>query len=580
MRISSPLRRLLAAGLVLVGAGSLTACSLADAANAAPQPKKGGMLFVNMGSGIDSLDPQGTYNASDMNVLRLTTRTLTTYTATPGSSTGDIQPDLATDTGRPSENNTVWSFTLKPGVKWEGGEPVICSQIKYGIERNFSSVLEAPVPYPKEYLAPNAKKYEGPYVGDNNGGKGLESIQCPDEHNIVFHLNEPRGDFNYTLAMATFAPVLPEKDTHLDYAKHPYSNGPYKLSGDLTDKGVTLVRNPFWTEQNDQVRKAYPDKVVIDFRPDTNGAVTNQVIDDQGDARNTVMLDANVKENFLQQVVNDSDLVQRTITGPAGGVRWLAINTRVVPNIACRQALIYAFDKRKYRSAGGGSIIGSYATTMIPPGLRGHRNFDLFDTLSNPEGQPDKAAGIIKAQAAAKTACPGVYKVAFPDKYKRQITTMVDAYALAGIQIQLVSLPPKGYYDTGIGDWTSNDYAMVLAGWIPDWPSGSAVLPPLFDGASISPINPATGHTSGNVNFSLLNDPTINTQLQAASMEADPDRQNTLWGDLDQQIQAKAVSIPLLYENAIRLTGSNVLGGFISPAYGMPDLCALGLAQP
>jgi peptide/nickel transport system substrate-binding protein len=572
---------LFATGLVLVGVSSaLAACSLADAANNAPQPKKGGTLFVNMGSGIDSLDPQTTYNASDMNVLRLTTRTLTTYTATPGSSTGDILPDLATDIGRPSDNNTTWSFTLKPGVKWEGGEPVLCSQIKYGIERNFSSILEAPVPYPKDYLAPNPKAYEGPYVGDNNAGKGLESIQCPDEHNIVFHLKQPRGDFNYTLAMSSFAPVLPEKDTKLNYSKHPYSNGPYKLSGDLTDKGVTLVRNPFWTESLDQVRKAYPEKIVIDFRPDDNGVVTNQVIDDQGDARNTVMLDANVKENFLQQVVNDSDLVKRTITGPAGAVRWLGINTRVVPNIACRQALIYAFDKRKYRSAAGGSIIGQYATTMIPPGFNGHRNFDLFDTLSNPEGQPEKSAAIIKAQAANKTPCPGVYKVAFPEKYKRQMTTMVDAYALAGIQIQLVPLPPIGYYDTGIGDWTSNDYAMVLAGWIPDWANGSAILPPLFAGSSITPVNPATGHTSGNVNFSLLNDNGINSQLVAAETESDVTRQNTLWGDLDQQIQAKAITIPLLYENSIRLTGSNVLGGFISPAFGMPDLCALGLAQP
>jgi peptide/nickel transport system substrate-binding protein len=581
MRIKSPLGRLLAAGLALVGAStSLAACSLADAANTAPQPKRGGTLFVNMGSGIDKLDPQRTYNASDMNVLRLTTRTLTTYTATPGSSTGDILPDLATDTGRPSDNNTVWSFTIKPGVKWEGGEPVICSQIKYGIERNFSSILEAPVPYPMDYLAQNAKPYEGPYVGDNNGGKGLESVQCLDEHNIVFHLSKPRGDFNYTVAMATFAPVLPEKDTHLDYAKHPYANGPYKLQGDLTDKGVTLVRNGFWTEQNDQVRKAYPDKIVIDFRPDENGVVTNQVIDDQGDARSTVMLDANVKENFLQQVVNDSDLVKRIVTGPSGAVRWLGINTQVVTNPACRQALIYAFDKRKYRSAAGGSIIGAYATTMIPPGLRGHRNFDLFDTLSNPEGQPEKAAALIKAQAAAKTPCPTVYQVAFPEKYKRQMTTMVDAYALAGIQIQLVTLPPRGYYSTGIGDWTNNHYAMVLAGWIPDWANGSAVLPPLFAGSSISPINPATGHTSGNTNYEMLNDNTINTALQTAETEANPDRQSQLWGDLDQQIQSKAVTVPLLYENAIRLTGSNVLGGFISPAFGEPDLCALGLAQP
>src|SRR4029077_3274356 len=106
------------------------------------------------------------------------------------------------------KNTPAGTPPTRGGGRGGGGEPVICSQIKYGIERNFSSILEAPVPYPADYLAPNAKPYEGPYVGDNNGGKGLESVQCPDEHNIVFHLSKPRGDFNYTLALSSFAPVM------------------------------------------------------------------------------------------------------------------------------------------------------------------------------------------------------------------------------------------------------------------------------------------------------------------------------------------------------------------------------------
>jgi peptide/nickel transport system substrate-binding protein len=583
MRISSPagFRRLIAAGVALVSLTAVSACSLADASNTPPEPKKGGTLFVNLQGGIDQLDPQRTYNATDMNVLRLTTRTLTTYRTTPGHES-EIVPDLATDTGRPSDNNTTWKFTLKPGVKWEGGEPVVCSQVKYGIERNWASILKAPVPYPSTYLVDNATPYQGPWVGDNNGGKGLESIQCTDEHTVVFHLQRPVGDFGYTLALSTFAPVLPEKDTHLDYGKHPYSNGPYKVVGDMTQDGLTLVRNGFWTDQNDQVRKAYPDKVVFDFKTDDAGVITNQLIEDQGDARNTVMADGNVASNFLQQVVNDSDLVSHAITGPTGAIRYFAINTKVVPNIACRQALIYAFDRRKFRTVGGGSVSGDYATTMIPPDVLGHKNFDLFDSLANPEGDPDKAISIMADQAAAKKACPSTVKVAFPDTplRRRQAATVVEAYQLAGIQVVLVPLPPGPYYETGIGDWTSNDYALMLAGWVPDWASGSAVLPSLFDGRHIAPKDPVTGKASGNTDFSLFNDATVNNKIDVALAEADPSRQATLWGDLDEQIQQQAVTIPVIYEKAIRLTGSNVGGGYISPAFGMPDLVSLGLLQP
>jgi len=529
---------------------------------------------------LDDLDPQRTYSAIEMNVLRLTTRTLTTYRATPGDTASEIVPDLATDTGRPSENNTVWKFTLKPGVKWENGEPVVCSQVKYGIERRFSSLMDEGAPYAQDYLADNPTPYEGPFVGSNNNGKGLESITCTDERNIEFHLKRAVGDFGYTVALSTFAPVLPDKDTKTDYAKHPYSNGPYKLEGDLTKDGLTLVRNKFWTEANDQVRKAYPDKIVFNFRQDDSGVITNEMIEDQGDARNTVMLDANVAPNFLQQVVNDTDLLGRAITGSTGAIRMMAINTKVVPNIVCRQALIYAMNKRKWRAVNGGSVTGDYATTIIPKGMKAHKDFDLFDTLSNPEGNPAKSIELMNQQKAAGKPCDTTIKAAYPDTplRRRLMNTVVEAYQLAGIRVVPVPLPSSTYYGTGVGDPT-NPYALILAGWVPDWANGSAILPPLFAGSVIPKLNPVTGKAAGNVNWPLLDQAKINDQMNVALGETSLDRQYALWGELDQTIQEQAVDVPLLYEKAIRLTGSNVLGGFIHPAFGMPDLCSLGLAQ-
>jgi peptide/nickel transport system substrate-binding protein len=120
---------------------------------------------------------------------------------------------------------------------------------------------------------------------------------------------------------------------------------------------------------------------------------------------------------------------------------------------------------------------------------------------------------------------------------------------------------------------------MMLGGWVPDWANGSSILPPLFAGSVIPALNPVTHKAAGNVNWPLLDDAKINAQMDVALAETQPDRQFALWGDLDEQIQQQAVTVPLLYEKAIRLTGSNVLGGFIHPAFGLPDLSALGLAQ-
>jgi len=577
------LRRLIASGLALAGLAAAGGCDLAGASSAPPEPKKGGTLYVNIQSGIDILDPQRTYSAVEMNVLRLTTRTLTTYRSVSGPSASEVVPDLATDTGRPSDENTVWKFTLKPNLKWQGGEPVTCSQVKYGIERRFATDLlgDDGAPYPMTYLKPNVEPYEGPFSGNDNNGLGLESIQCTDEKNIVFHLAHSVGDFGYTLALSTFAPVLPDKDTKLEYAEIPYANGPYKIES-RDDEKMVLVRNNFWVESTDQVRKAYPDKIVLDYRQDNGGVLTNEMIEDQGEARNTIMLDGNVSPNFLQQVVNDTDLMSRAIAGPTSAVRFMAINTRMVPNIACRQALIYAFNKRKWRAVNGGSVTGDYATTMIPPGMKAHKKFDVYESNTHVEGNAEKSIELMEQQAKAGKPCDSKIRVAYRDRplFRRLMNTVVEAYQVAGIQVEAVALEASTYYGReGIGD-ILNKYHMMLVGWIPDWASGSAVLPPLFESSSIAKPDPVTGHTSGNVNWPLLNDPKIDQQIAVAHAETDPERQFALWGDLDQQIQELAVTIPILYEKAITLSGSNVLGGFIHPAFAMPDLCALGLAQP
>ena len=49
------------------------------------------------------------------NFYRLIYRTLTTQGAAPGKGGTTIRPDLATDTGTPSDGGKTWTFTLKKG---------------------------------------------------------------------------------------------------------------------------------------------------------------------------------------------------------------------------------------------------------------------------------------------------------------------------------------------------------------------------------------------------------------------------------------------------------------------------------
>jgi peptide/nickel transport system substrate-binding protein len=568
------LRTVLAVAFAVALAASTAACGTAEAVND-PAPKKGGTLRVILGGQPNHLDPQQVYVNTEANLSRLFTRTLTTFKSAPGQAASEIVGDLATDTGRPGPGNRTWDFTLKKSVRWEDGSPATCAQVKYGIERSFSQLFTDGAPYPRTYLDAT-EGYQGPFVGGNNGGKGLPSIECIDTENIRFHLKQAVGDFGYTVSLPTFAPVPPEHDTKEEYDKRPFTNGAYRIE-ESTAQQLVLVRNKFWDPATDQVRKAYPDRIVVTWNPDT-ASVTNQLIESAGDWADTISIEKDVAAPFVQQVINDTQLSERTVRGPTGAIRYFAINTRTIPSELCRQALVYAFNKRKYRSALGGAAFGDFATTMIGPSLKAHKDFDLYNSRTNVEGDVGRANALIKQAADAKQPCPTKIKVAYPDTKDaiRVITTIIEAYQRIGIEVVRAPHPQKGYFASYIGNPDSG-LDLMYAGWIPDWANGSSVIPPLFDGRGLVV---AAKNKSGSTNFSNLDSKEINNLVDAALAEPSLERQYVLWGQLDEKIQSMAVTIPVLYPKVLKMAGTNVRGGFIHPQFGQPDLSALGLADP
>lgn len=528
-------------------------------------PRRGGTLYVLMEqAAFEHLDPQRNYVLSAMNVGRLIYRTLTSYRAAPGPAGSELVADLATDLGRPRQDNRLWEFTLKTGVKWEDGKEVTCGDVKHGVERSFSSLLAGGPSWPRALLA-GGGTYQGPYVGGNNGGRGLESVKCVDQRTIQFLLEHPVGDFNYVLAMPTWSPVRPDLDTKAQYDLSPKATGPYRISKayDAATKEMVLERNPHWDRQTDRVRGAYPDRMVFRFGL-SPAQVTADLIRGQGDYRYAVQLDSRVPPEFIQQVVNDPALSRRTVDGPNGVVRYLAVNTRTVPDTRCRQALHYALDKEKFRAVMGGALLGDYASTMLPPGMRAHADFDLYDTHTSPAGSPQKALALWE-QA---DDCPKKLTLDHRDDplTRRVAQTVVESFQRIGVKV--TANPIAGSYYSVLSN-PANQHDLVLAGWSPDWLNGSGTIPPLFHGR--------TTHTMTNWNFSLLDDRQINKSIEQAMGERNPQRQYQLWGDLDKRIAQLAATIPIMYDRQLQMIGTHVRGGFLHPHFGRVDISALGV---
>ncbi|MGH3735289.1 MAG: ABC transporter substrate-binding protein [Micromonosporaceae bacterium] len=562
------LRRLLA-GIVVVG---LAAAGCTDNpelhAETAKPPAPGGTLYVLVeGEDFPHIDPQRTYYVPASNVTRLFARTLTTYRPEPGAAGSELVPDLATDLGRPTEGNSVWQFTLKPGVKWEDGSPVTCRDVKHGVERSFAAEIDGGASiYPRTYLT-GGKDYRGPYVGGNNNGDGLDSVRCLDERTVEFHLTRAVGDFGYVAALPVFAPVRAAEDTRGGYDRKPFANGPYRVTSYAPDESkrmrLVLERNRHWDPRTDPARKQYPDRIEVRFGLNAD-RMTYDMISDRDEYKYAVALDTKVPPRFVQQVINDSVLSGRTVTGTTSGVRYLAINTRTVKDLACRQALVHGFNKRAVRTALGGSPYGDYASTMLPPTMQAHLDFDVYGSNANPGGDRGKALKLMEGKD-----CPTKLTLDFMNTplYAQVADVITDSYQRIGIEVRKHPIPKDEFFDTV--RFPGKQHDLVLAGWVPDFPNGSGTIPALFDGRAIV--------DGANVNYSLVNDRELNQLIDAANAEADLTRQYQLWGALDRKIAEKAVAVPIVYDRSLQMLGSGVRGGFLHPAFLGVDLCTVGV---
>lgn len=295
--------------------------------------------------------------------------------------------------------------------------------------------------------------------------------------------------------------------------------------------------------------------------------LTYDMIAGKGVHRYAVALDTKVSPRFVQQVINDPGLAARTVTGTTSGVRYLAINTRTVPDLVCRQALVYGFNKRAFRTALGGSPYGDYAATILPPTMKAHRAFDVYGTNARPEGDLARARML-----TGGADCPDTLTLDYMDTpvYSQASDTIVDSYQRLGIRVVKNPVPKDRFLD--VVTVPSKQHDLVLNGWVPDFPNGSGTIPTLFDGRSIRE------GVAGNQNFSLVDDEELNRLIDQANAESDLRRQYRLWGALDRKIQEKALVIPIVYDRSLQMLGSRVRGAFLHPAFLGVDLCTIGVA--
>ena len=550
-------RLTITAAVAAAAALVLTGCSGGGASDdASSGTNKGGTLNILTTATSFHLDP-ATSQGLGITSLGLVLRRLTAWDVEPGK-TAKVVPDLATNTGDSSDGGKTWTYHLKKGLTFQDGSAITTKDIKWGIERSFAPTLPGGLSYHKSLLV-GGDTYRGPFDGTT-----LDSIETPDDSTIVFKLTAAYGDWPWIVSMPAFSPVPEGDGTDTGaYDAKPVASGPYQVQANQQGSQITLVRNKEWSAKTDSVRTAGPSKVVFKESQDPS-TVTQTLIADNGDAKNSfgaTFLGA----AELNQVRANPSAQDRLATSKAGPLQYLAINTQrgALKDLQVRKALQYAVDRKSYRIASGGALAGSYASTLITPGIAGRKSYDLY--------QPGATGDVAKAKQLLEKA--GATDLKLTLATQNDPANLAEAQAIqaglkrAGIAVTLKPLDIDSFY-TATTDGT--DFDLALFSWQPDFPSANANIQPLFASSEIG---------GGRYNVSKYSNPEVDALIAEATGTIDQQDARKLWAEADRKIMADAPIVPLTYAKQSFLAGSNVQDFRIADFPAYPNYLKVSLAQ-
>ncbi|XOK59853.1 ABC transporter substrate-binding protein [Paenibacillus elgii] len=264
---------------------------------------------------------------------------------------GKFQPDLAVSWE--NVNPTTWRFKLRPGVKFQNGDPFTAADVKFSLER----------------VAQDAKLVE------NGNYKQIKEVKVVDDLtvDVITHEAEPVLLSRLSRLGSSMLPskYIQEKGWD-EFLKKPVGTGPYKFSEWIRDDRVILVKNDDYYGE-----KGKWDKLVFRSIPEEATRVSELLTDG-------VDIAVQIPPTDMKRINNVNST--QTISGPTTRVMLLSLRTTSGPTAdpRVREAIDLAINKKAIiDSLFEGD--GKETLTPIIPGIFGAKP-DLFGKSNyNPE---------------------------------------------------------------------------------------------------------------------------------------------------------------------------------------------------
>ena len=488
-----------------------------------------GTLRLLASTGAGSIDPQINYTGQYWQLFTVVYDGLVAFRRVPGPTGLELVADLADAVPQPTEDGRLYSFHMRPGLRFSDGAPVRASDAAASFRRMFRIV------------GPTAGSFYAGIVG------GAECLRAPadcvlpgvaaDDEAGTLTIRLTRRDPDFLLKLALpHASVLPATAPGRDAGTHPIpGTGPYVIAQYDPAIGVRLERNPLFRAWNpDAQPPGNPDVIEYRFGLEDEAEVT-QVENDQADW----MFETPPLDRLGELGAEYADQVH---TNPALAIWFLPMNLHERPfdDARVRRAVNMAIDRDAAVKLFGGPRLAVPSCQILPPGMPGYAPYCPF------------AHDLAAAQAlvrASGTAGMAVTLVIDTSAVQRSIGTYVlDVLRQLGFDAKLRVL--SGNLQFTYIQNTANHVQISLTPWYADYPGATDFLPMLFGCASYHP------GTDGSINFAGLCDPALDARMQAVADRGNPGG----WAAIDREVTDRAAFAVLFNPRYIDVTSRRVEG--------------------
>lgn len=449
----------------------------------------------------------------------------------------EIQLDLAESVDI-SEDGSVYTFVLRDDIFFHTGRRVTAEDVVYSIKRAASRELQSTV----------ALAYLGDILGAREYFFGIaddiEGVELVDERTIRFTLDAPKPFFLAKLTYPTAFVVDQQQieSNARNWTRNPNGTGPYELKEWRLGERIVLQANPRYHLGEPPLKE-----VLYTL---SGGSSLTRFENDELDV-------SFISVNDIDRARDpSSDLNPLYTVWPQFTISYFAFNTEIPPfdDVNVRRALGLSIDRTKISEITFSNMLAP-ATGILAPGLPGYTEGDKtypFDPdaarealaaskytveegrLIDPDGNPVTIV-ITEVGGGAEAR---IDTQAFLEQWRTEL----------GLQVEIRQTD----FATFLAEQDAKQLQMFNAGWIMDYPDPEDILDLKF-------------HSASELNDMGYENPEVDSLLEAARTELNPDIRLDLYAQAEELIIQDAAWLPLYFSQSHVVVNEAVKGWFEPP---------------